>query len=224
MPPEKSDSSAARKRSRILEAAYEVCARRGVEGARMDEVAALAQVSKGTLYHYFESKQDLFLAALIDSYEESLRILDTARDGASEQPLVRLDQILEGMTKVLAAMATRMTVHYQSWGVVAGDASARERLYGFLANFFAERSATISEVICDGQRRGDFAAEVDAAAVTDGIMALLSGFLYRATFDPEHADPERLNACFDALIRDAFYTAPPASGRGASGRGEADRA
>jgi AcrR family transcriptional regulator len=128
----------------------------------MDEVAAPAQVSKGTLYHFFESKQDLFLAAMIDSYEESLRIHDTARDERAEDPRVRLDQILDGMSKVHAAIATRMTVHYQAWGVVAGDAGGRERLYGFLADFFDERSADISEVIRDGQRRGVFAADADA--------------------------------------------------------------
>jgi TetR/AcrR family transcriptional regulator len=214
MPPRTPDIARREKRARILEAAYEVCARRGVEGARMEEVAALAQVSKGTLYHFFESKQDLFLASMIDSYEESLRIFDAAQDAGAAEPLARLDQILEGLTKVLVAMATRMTVHYQAWGVVAGDARARERLYGFLRDFFHERSASIAEVIRDAQRRGSFAADADVASVTDGIMALLSGFLYRATFDPEHADPGRLSACFDALVRDAFYAAPPTSTRG----------
>ena len=210
-PPETSPND---KRSRILEAAYEVCARAGVEAARMEEVAALAQVSKGTLYHFFESKQDLFLASIIDSYEESLRIFDTVRDGAVD-PLGRLDQLLEGMTKVLAAMATRMTVHYQAWGIVAGDSDARARLYGFLAGFFADRIATISETIREAQRDGLFAAAADVDAVTDGIMALLSGFLYRATFDPENARPQHLDACFDALVRGAYTAATPEEvGRG----------
>ena len=38
----------------------------------MDQVAALAQVSKGTLYRYFESKEELLLATILDSYEQSL--------------------------------------------------------------------------------------------------------------------------------------------------------
>ncbi len=47
----------------------------------------------------------------------------------------------------------------------------------------------------------------------EGIMALLSGFLYRATFDPEQASPEHLSACFDALIRDAYSTERPIATR-----------
>jgi AcrR family transcriptional regulator len=202
------------KRRRILDAAYEICARRGVEGARMDEVAALARVSKGTLYHFFESKHDLFLASIIDSYEESLRIFDTARRDGGDAPLAHLDRLLVGLTKVLTAMADRMTVHYQAWGLVAGDADARARLYGFLLEFFSERTAETLQAIRQAQACGTFAPDVDAAAVTDGILALLSGFLYHATFDPQHADPKRLNACLDALVRGSFYTATGDAGGG----------
>lgn len=202
------------KRRRILDAAYEVCERRGVEAARMDEVAALARVSKGTLYHHFESKHDLFLASLIDSYEEGLRLFEPAQRAGAGEPLVHLEQFLAGLTKVLAVMAKRMTVHYQAWGLVAGDPDARERLYGFLLDFFSERTAEVLATIREAQACGAFAADVDAEVVTDGILALLSGFLYHSTFDPHHADPERLNACFETLIRGAFYVAPRNEGDG----------
>jgi AcrR family transcriptional regulator len=173
----------------------------------MDEVAALAQVSKGTLYNFFESKHDLFLASMIDSYEESLRIFDSADDDGAVGPVADLERILEGMTRVLEAMAPRMTVHYQAWGVVAGNARARARLYGFLVDFFNQRSRDISVAIREGQRIGAFASDVDAEAVTDGIMALLGGFLYRSAFDPAYSDPARLRACFTALIRSTLFLA-----------------
>jgi AcrR family transcriptional regulator len=44
----------------ILEAALDVFAARGFAGAKLDEVAARAGVSKGTLYLYFPSKEELF--------------------------------------------------------------------------------------------------------------------------------------------------------------------
>ena len=195
---------------RILDAAHEVCSRCGVEGARMDEVAALAQVSKGTLYNFFESKHDLFLASMIDSYEESLRILEPVADAGTVGPVADLDRILEGMARVLEAMAPRMTVHYQAWGVVAGNERARARLYGFLFDFFNQRSRDIVAAIHEGQRNGAFAPDVDVEAITDGIMALLGGFLYRSAFDPAYADPARLRACFTALFHHTFRLAPEA--------------
>jgi AcrR family transcriptional regulator len=193
------DGSDAAKRSRILEAALEVCERCGVDAARMEEVAARARVSKGTLYRFFESKHDLFLATIIDSYEESLRIIDTAVD-AEGDPRRRLDGMLDGLTRVLAALAPRMGVHYQAWGVVAGDPGFQERLYGFLRRFHAQRGEEIADAIRDAQRDGLFRREADAATFAEAIMALLSGLLYRAAFAPERATPEDLRKAFAALL------------------------
>lgn len=205
MSPPRTEPQPEDKRRRILAAANEVCGRCGAEGARMDEVAALAGVSKGTLYNFFDSKQDLLLAAMIDSYEESLQILESLERDPQAGELAALDQFLEGMVRVLEAMAPRMTVHYQAWGLVAGDETARARLYGFLVDFFQQRSKELVVAIRDAQRSGVFAADIDAEAVTDGITAMLGGFLYRATFDETYADPARLQACFDAQVRRPFY-------------------
>lgn len=50
----------ARKRQAIIEAARTVFLRKGYGGASMDEVAALAAVSKQTVYKHFADKQRLF--------------------------------------------------------------------------------------------------------------------------------------------------------------------
>ena len=71
---ERVDINGEEKRRRILDAALAVCQERGVHAARMEEVAARAQVSKGTLYRFFESKEDLFLATIMDSYASVLRM------------------------------------------------------------------------------------------------------------------------------------------------------
>jgi AcrR family transcriptional regulator len=53
-------------RRRILEAAREVFFRDGFMPANLDEVAEGAGVAKGTLYRYFESKADLYVAVLAE--------------------------------------------------------------------------------------------------------------------------------------------------------------
>jgi TetR/AcrR family transcriptional regulator, mexJK operon transcriptional repressor len=53
--------SSVAKRARLLEAAEEVFVRDGYRGASVDEVAALAGVSKQTLYAQFGSKEALFV-------------------------------------------------------------------------------------------------------------------------------------------------------------------
>jgi AcrR family transcriptional regulator len=176
-----------------------------MEGARMEDVAALAGVSKGTLYNFFKSKQELFLASMIASYEEVMGLFDPEVDLESVDPRVRLDADLRGMANVLDVVSSQMTVHYQCWGIVAGDEGARGRLYGFLTQFFRDRSQEMRELIEEGQTRGVFRADADAAAITDALIALLSGFLYRATFDPEYATADKLAATYESLLSGALY-------------------
>jgi TetR/AcrR family transcriptional repressor of mexJK operon len=59
----------ARKREAILEAARTVFLRKGYGGASMDEVAALAAVSKQTVYKQFADKRSLFTAIVTGDIE-----------------------------------------------------------------------------------------------------------------------------------------------------------
>jgi len=63
-------------RARILEAARSVFFRDGFMAANLDEVAERAEVAKGTLYRYFDSKAELYVAVLTHNgriFEEKMR-------------------------------------------------------------------------------------------------------------------------------------------------------
>lgn len=60
------DALSPEKRAQILDGAADVFAHDGYEGASMSRIAAVANVSKGTLYNHFESKAQLF-AAYVES-------------------------------------------------------------------------------------------------------------------------------------------------------------
>src|SRR5262249_11597392 len=53
-----------RRRDEILDAASGIFAERGYPDTDVDSVAARLGVAKGTVYHYFPSKRELFLAAV----------------------------------------------------------------------------------------------------------------------------------------------------------------
>ncbi|MCB1376833.1 MAG: TetR family transcriptional regulator [Alphaproteobacteria bacterium] len=55
-------------RKRILDAAKAEFARKGLGGARVDEIAQRAKSNKRMIYHYFGSKEKLFTAVLEDAY------------------------------------------------------------------------------------------------------------------------------------------------------------
>lgn len=53
----------------ILESAERVFAQKGYSLATMNEIAEEAQFSKATLYHYFQSKRDIFFEIILSSFE-----------------------------------------------------------------------------------------------------------------------------------------------------------
>lgn len=57
------------RREEILNAAQSVFFGKGLQVATMDEIAQVAELSKGTLYLYYKSKEDLYLAVLIRGME-----------------------------------------------------------------------------------------------------------------------------------------------------------
>jgi TetR/AcrR family transcriptional regulator len=69
--------------SRILDAALSVFARLGFAGARVDQIAEAAGMSKANLLYYFRTKEDLYRAVLtrtLDMWLEPLRELDADSD------------------------------------------------------------------------------------------------------------------------------------------------
>ena len=80
--PERVRRDPERTRARILEAARAEFARRGLGGARVDQITARAGSNKRMIYYYFGNKEALFLAALESAYEhirkaeQSLKLTD----------------------------------------------------------------------------------------------------------------------------------------------------
>jgi len=61
------------KRERIIEAGLKLFANESYQAVTMDRVAEAASVAKGTLYLYFQSKEDLYLGILTDGMESMTR-------------------------------------------------------------------------------------------------------------------------------------------------------
>lgn len=63
---------------RILEAAADVFADKGYYGAAVDDIVRASDTSKGSFYHFFPSKQGIFLALVDHMYSVLLRRVEAA--------------------------------------------------------------------------------------------------------------------------------------------------
>jgi AcrR family transcriptional regulator len=72
------------KRDRIIEAALKLFANESYQAVTMDRVAESAGVAKGTLYLYFQSKEDLYLGILTDGMESMVRDYQASVDANAD--------------------------------------------------------------------------------------------------------------------------------------------
>src|SRR5215471_16582848 len=79
----------ARRREEILEAAVKLFAEHGYPETDMQVLADTLGVGKGTLYRYFPSKQDLFLAAADDVMRRLTAAVDASIAGIDD-PLAQI--------------------------------------------------------------------------------------------------------------------------------------
>ena len=86
----------------ILEAARRVMARYGMQGTTVDRVAEEAKVAKGTIYLYFQSKDELVHAAVLEGLREM--VAETVRsDDPSMPPLDRIRNLILAQYRIQAS-------------------------------------------------------------------------------------------------------------------------
>ena len=90
-------------RKRILEAAYRLFRRQGYGRVTMDEIAAVAKLTKRTLYHHFQSKDRLLADVLEAQHDLALQAFRTFGDKLSGAP----EAIVAGMFRELAVWADK---------------------------------------------------------------------------------------------------------------------
>jgi AcrR family transcriptional regulator len=96
------------RRAAIVAAAEEVFIAKGFEAATMDQVAACAELSKGTLYLYFKSKDELFLAMSVGTLNKLISALDDT--AARDLPGIEL---LHSMFSAYAAIGSDNPRHFR---------------------------------------------------------------------------------------------------------------
>jgi AcrR family transcriptional regulator len=95
--------SAEQTRKRILEAAYKLFRSHGYGRVTMDEIAAAARLTKRTLYHHFESKDQLLADVLQVQHDLALQAFRSFGDRLSGSP----EAIVEGMFRDLAVWSDK---------------------------------------------------------------------------------------------------------------------
>jgi AcrR family transcriptional regulator len=179
------------RRSAILKAARKVFARRGFDGATMDDVAEACSIAKGTLYLYFKSKRQIYLGVL----KEDLQLLreETARAIAGAGT---------GTGKVRAFITARFDFferHRDFFRIYNSDISAvfitAHPIQKDIREFYLEQAGILTAIIAGAIRDGelrDVPAEAAAFAIYDMTRACIARRILGLGHQETAADAETL--------------------------------
>jgi AcrR family transcriptional regulator len=150
----------------VLDAAIRVFAQRGYAGASTQAIAASIGVGEPTIYRYFPSKRDLFLAAFDRC---STELLDRWRALAAESPspLAAIARIGDWYVQQLRARPDDLRLRYRSLGHTDdAEISARVR------SNYRETLAFVEDLYARARERGEIDASLDPRAQAWLFVAL----------------------------------------------------
>ncbi len=193
----------AQTRARLLEAATRVYARRGFDGATLDEVAAEAGFTKGAVYSHFGSKEKLLMALSEDQraaqLTEQLMLFDRERTGR-ERPLAGAARWME----ILREEPERFRLFVELWVRAQRD----ERLRGHLADGVEELREMLAGFAAAGAADAGLEADAEAERQAANVFVALTLGMGLVTLLDEDAVPAWLLGNALSLLIRAFETDP----------------
>jgi AcrR family transcriptional regulator len=191
----------------ILSAALASFAERGFAATRLDDVAARAGVTKGTLYLYFRNKEELFKAVV---RQELLPTIERAEamvvEGAAPSMVV-LEQLVALFARIVSS---RLSAIPKLVLTEAGNFPDLARFY--LEEVVDRGKALFRRVLERGVASGEFRPIDTESVVLCVIAPLLLAALWRHSFETHSGRPLDTDALCRAhlgLLRRALAAEPP---------------
>ena len=182
----------------LLETAFRVFGERGYRATRLEEVAEAAGMTKGAIYYYFDSKEDLLRQALQHRHRamfaEIAEALRAEHGPASARVRFVLRKVWQRWVEPGWGQAFRLLV-----GEVSVEFPAVFRIWaeeGPIHGWALVRSL-IEEGIAAGEFRPDADAEVAGRLVLSGLMLQAALHVHLGLDELAPCDPDRI---FDSSV------------------------
>jgi TetR/AcrR family transcriptional repressor of uid operon len=154
-------------REKIVDAAIVTFSKHGYDRTRMDDIAETANLSKGTIYLYFKSKEELFYAISennIKALKEQLSVLFTKSEDLisdSQKFYVNFRKASEQRDKVFLE--------------TIAESSRNQRLQEMLYHQRIKVLDIVTEYLKLQMKKGFFRSDIDIDAVAVGLVSLYDG-------------------------------------------------
>jgi AcrR family transcriptional regulator len=195
----------------ILAAAGRVIVRRGADATRIADIAAEAGTSTGTVHYYFETKEDVLIAALKWANERPYDRIDELL-GHEADDLARLGTLLELSIPYPGPAREEWVFFLELWGwilhrpeLIADGATLDSRWRGYFV-----------EIVRSGTASGVFRPAAPPEEAADRLVAVVDGLGLKAVLGQPWMTPERMRALLIRFAADELQVSHQALERAAA--------
>jgi AcrR family transcriptional regulator len=196
---------------RLLDAAEKLIARKGLDAASVEDIAAAAGYSRGAFYSNFKSKDDLFIELLRRDHHRSMVELNALR--TSE---LSVDQV-QSRTRVIYGQMFSDNESFMNWTEARMMAARDARFRAKLDALVAEKRGQIAAFIQYFHDRVGVAPPLPPEKMAMGFMSLAEGVQLYMMSSPTEMTPDTaeslLTLFVDSIMKLARLEADSASAK-----------
>ena len=168
------------RRRQILGAALATFAARGYDKTTMEDIRIAADVSKGTIYLYFDTKEALFAAGIEYLFEDLLeQFQEIVAGGHVKSAADRLRAFLGALTEMFETEGERIGLYVDFYVQAWTHDSVQEVLAEAYEKYIAAVTALVQQGIDDGEFR-----PVNAEIVSRIVLGAVDGIMLQKLLDP----------------------------------------
>jgi AcrR family transcriptional regulator len=185
------------RREQIIQAAFRVATREGLEQLTVRLVAAEAGLSTGLVFFHFKSKEALLLALLdwlLDSLFENWEISESL--SPAERLLTLLQFDLQDLHQYEQASA-RLELFFAYWSIAIHDPAVNERIQQAMERTRQVLLLTAQAVIASDP---DHFRQVTAEGLVTVMLALVQGSAMQSILSDQRVDVEQILAVMRLLL------------------------
>ncbi|MFQ5851282.1 MAG: TetR/AcrR family transcriptional regulator [Candidatus Binatia bacterium] len=182
-----------RKRREIIQAAMQVFAREGYHRARMETVAGEAGIGKGTVYEYFRSKTDLFLA-LHEHMLSELKGFYMKELAGIRAPALMLERFIAVAFQSFRLWEPFFLVFFDFWAE-GGRGEQQALLQTRLREAYTASRGEVAAIITAGVKDGSLHCDNPLLAAAS-ILASLDGLVLQWLCDRDAIDLDAMREIF----------------------------
>ncbi|MCP8967550.1 TetR/AcrR family transcriptional regulator [Ectobacillus ponti] len=198
MTPKISEAEKEQRRSQIIGAAMEVCKRRGYEAVTMKDIVEETGMSRGWVYLYFSSKEEIFRAWM---EENDKRILAQLEQILQEAPSIwmAIEHMFQTQAQAMEEPDDRLGRAIYEYFLGGLDHAERKE---YLAQRYVRMQEATEALFEKGKRTGEFSPEVDALSTAKVMLIFFDGLaLHIQGVGPALVQPRRQLEMFQESMR-----------------------